>query len=479
MAEQRRDPGKGAPSGPAASRDPARPSITVPPPKQKTGGLSTGAAFNQYINAHPELRPYASVIWAMSRQYGVDPVYISALILTESPRTADGKLDPSAGGGTGGRMVGLAQINPDVWVGARGPDGKKITQKDLTDPKFQIRFAAWLIGEGLRNGQTYEDVYLRTYNPADPNRFKANPWAKLPQGYVFRGWTAGKAAPPPGTEVAAQDAAAAQRAREDPWVYIDKKTGKVKFSAHPEPPKNALKVDGLPITRSSFLSARRQLEDLYISYTGKRPTNEQVAKALGAGWSEYTISVGLSKTKDFLKSPIYKSRAPGYQAAADSLLGEGERLDQELVRQAIINNWGGDVFQAKLRERPGYVSSTEFRGKTQTFRSVHESIYGTVDKYGEDTLKEAALGGWSLDQYAAWLRGQEAYTGSPEFNAKMLTFMEALGFVQGKTPVLKMGGRRPTNPNLGGGLLPDDPRVKGWAGQPQPTFPEFAPGWAD
>jgi hypothetical protein len=479
MPATRRDPGApGQRTGPAGGRAPARPDFNVQPsqPKDKPG-LTTGAAFNQYVNAHPGLRPFADLIWATARRYGVDPVYMAALFFTEAPKNKDGTLNPSGTGGTGGRMVGLAQINPDAWIGKRGPNGKIITQKDLLNPQFQIEFATWLISRGLQAGQTYADVYLRTYNPNDPNNVAANPYAKLPKNYVFHGWAAGKPAPPPGTQGAVEDAAAAKAAREDPWVYVDKK-GRVRFWAHPEPPKNALKVDGLPITRSSFLRARRELEELYISYTGKRPTNEQIAKALANGWSLYTITVGLSKTKDFYSSPIWKQKAPGYRAAAEGLLGEGEKLDNELVRQAIVNNWEGDSWQSILRKRQGYVTSQEARGKYATFRTVHESIYGKLSEEDERRVQEAALSGWTLDQYAAWLRGQEAYTGSPEYNAKMLTFMDALGFITGQTPVLTMGGRRSTNPNPGGGLFPDDPRIPGWGGQADPQFPEFAPGWA-
>jgi hypothetical protein len=200
------------------------------------------------------------------------------------------------------------------------------------------------------------------------------------------------------------------------------------------------------------------LEDTYISFTGKRPSNNNVLAFINKGWSVYSLTVALSKTKDFIGSPIWNSRAPGYKDAAQNLLAPGEKPDQEMIRQAIVNNWDAGTFQYSLRQRPQYVKSNEFKGLTATMSNVFQTIYGTPDAGAVQTIQQATLAGWQPDQFASWLRSQDEYQFTPEYRDKAVRLIEELGFMTGNVPVLNVAPGGAATPNKG---LPTDPRLKG------------------
>ena len=435
-----------------AAKGPPRPTggpvPPPPPPPASKGGLGAGKAFNQFITKHKALKPYADLIWKWSKQYGIDAVELAALIQFESAGKPGARSSANA--------VGLAQIHLPTWLNEQMPWGETVTEANAKNPAFAVRFAAWYFSQQKQKYGSFDEAYRRGYNPGyTGNRL---PSGLLPKGYIPK---TGALSPTEQASANVEQAAATQELT-DPWVVL--RNGKVKFVRGAQPPKGVLTFDGVPVTRSAFLGAKRQLEETFLSYTNKRPTDTQVATVLSKGWSQYTLAKTLAGSKDFVNSPIYKSRAPAYQDAAKGLLGDKEKLDPALVRDAIVNNWGGDTFQAVLRKRDGYVRSNEFKGKVASYSNVYQTIYGTPDEKGMTTIKEVAAQDWSFDQFAGWLRSQPEYTFTPEYRSKALTFAETLGLITGATPVL-LPGSRPQNPSPGGfGPPADDPRIQGKAG---------------
>jgi len=224
-------------------------------------------------------------------------------------------------------------------------------------------------------------------------------------------------------------------------------------------PRNAIKVFGQPLTRSQFLSAQSQLNDTFLSFTGKKGTVKQVAHFLSSGQSTYQLKVQLSKTKGFVGSPVWRQHAPQAESVWSAIYGAETKPDQEVIRYAIVNNLYGDDLATVLRKRPDYVKSNEFKGQEATLAIVYTRIYGVPGANGENVVKTAVLNGWNQDQFASYLRAQPQYTNSEEFQSKALNFASALGMVAGGFPTMTpgSGGTNP-NTNTAGNLKPD-PRV--------------------
>jgi hypothetical protein len=249
--------------------------------------------------------------------------------------------------------------------------------------------------------------------------------------------------------------AAATQQLTDPWVGIDKHGRLVAVRN----PANAVKVFGQPLTRSQFLSQQSQINDLYLSFIGKKATARQVAHILTSGMSSYQIKVQLSKSKGFIGSPVWRQNAPGYQSVWDQMYGPQGKPDDAEIRYAIVNNLGGEGFAQRLRNRPDYVVSNEFKSNEATLAAVYTRIYGVPGASGESVVKTAVLNGWNQDQFASYLRAQPQYTNSEEFQSKALSFATALGMVAGGMPTMQQGsGGTNANINTTGALKPD-PRV--------------------
>jgi hypothetical protein len=248
---------------------------------------------------------------------------------------------------------------------------------------------------------------------------------------------------------------AATQALTDPFVGINKH-GKLVAVKNPA---LAVKVFGQPLTRSQFLREQSQVNDLYLSFTGKKATPKQVAHILTTGMSTYQIKAQLSKTKAFIGSPVWRQNAPGYQSVWDTMYGPDGKPDDAEIRYAIVNNLGGEGFAQRLRQRADYVTSNEFKGNEATLSAVYSRIYGLPGASGEAVVKTAVLNGWNQDQFASYLRAQPQYTNSEEFQTKALGLASALGMVVGGQPTLQQGfGGANVNPNTQGALKPD-PRV--------------------
>jgi hypothetical protein len=442
------------------------------PPSKKSSATSERAIFTAFINSHAALRPYASDIWkwtmSSSGYGGITATQLAAVIWLES------KGDPSA---NSGKALGIAQIHDNV-ANATNAAGvpffgasKGISEQDKLNPAFAIRYAAWrLSGYASVYGGSIDDIWKGGYNPGygpgEPGYVK-NPVSQfLPKDYVGTGGlTIDQSA---GQDVTKQNL---RNGLTDPWVVgINAKTGKLRVVKSANPPKNAIMYDGVPMSASDWARTRRDLDQYFVSYTGGRPDNKMVLKYVQKGWSPYYLTTQLAKLPSFQKSPIWKSQAPAYQAAAKDLLPEGKSAPAATIKQAIINNWGTATFQAVLRTGDGYIHSNEFKSNATTLLNVHQSIMGVPDQKALTGVKDAALAGWSTDQYAAYLRSTPQYTSSPEYQSKTLTFLSALGLITGENAVLKKGIKPDANPNVA--LDKDIPTDKRIQGEPGLTRPE-------
>lgn len=433
-------------TGPKSGSD-----IPIPPPaddKSKTAQEK----FRKWVTSIGATPKQANDMWFWGKKYNLDPYYWASVVKNESNFKNDAD---------SGQAVGFGQIAWS-WVGKKikwKESGKTITitRENLLDPGWNLRFSAQLLTEAVAS-YGYDRAYLDGYNPNDPNREAA--WVKIQATHKTskQQWPSPSGGPGPTPPVPGDNTTG----NDDPWVTgVSKgKNGKLSTSSSLEPPKNALKWDGLPVRRSDFLRLKRQMEETYVSYTGKRPSDMQIQQFIEKGWSVYKLTDLLSAGPNFTKSPLWKSKAPVYQAAAKNLIGPNEKADQAMIRRAVVNNWSPDTFQAELRKRKGYVQSNEFKGQSATMSNVYQSIYGTPSLGAKKMIGEAALAGWSPDQFAAWLRSRDEYVYTPEYRAKATSLVEALGFMMGSVATLgKPQGAAPDLPNPG--AIPNDPRIPG------------------
>src|SRR5262245_23576629 len=437
----------------------------------------------------------AKDVWFWGRKYQLDPYYWGAVLLAESG--ARHRVGGAIVTSPGGKAVGIGQIGVS-HVGEHIPwfKNQKIvfTYDDnpvtgILNYAVNIRFSGFYLKQGVAKygygtPGSRSGAYVQYYNPADPNRFKAmdNIWQTLgsrPADIPALAPTGGSGITPPPRGAPVPQVPTFK----NPYIAGVDKNNKLHTTNNPN---QALQFNGSPLTRSQFLSTRDALTSWFVSYTGQRPSNRQVQTYILKGWNTYTLSVILSKGKNFKNSPIYKQFSNNYNAQLVTVLPPGQKVPLELVRQGAINHWDSTTLAVKLRKLPGYLASTEFKGNLATLMNTYSAIMGTPDANGLITIKDAALAGWSADQYASWLRSQPGYTRSPEYQTKALDFLGALGLIVGRRPVISSGGL--VGPGPGGRQpstqrLPGDVRVPGIVsgppGVPVGAFPTLGVTFGD
>ena len=424
---QREDPGgtkPPAPEGGTAGGSSTGGGFQLPPPKDKT---QTGQqnVFRQYINAHPNLKPYAQGIYRSALDYGVDPVYFAALVNHENPSG-----DPSAThkNDNGSTDYGLVQIN-SVHIGESVPwaPGRRITEADLRNPGFNLKWAAYYFAQGLAdNGYDYNAAYTNHYNPGYTG---ASPFAGVGKNYVPTTTTKS----PTDTAQTAAETAAAKTSLFDKWAVLgaDGRVKFVKINDPAAPPKNVLKYGPTPLTQSQFVQTWKQnYQDTFFSYTGRQASGKEIASILSNAPSLYTLANTLAKTKSFTSSPTYKAHAPGIVAIAKQAYGESWKVDRAFVAKAIAENWDQATLEQNIRSRPEYFQGPRFKDDVAKLSNVYQSIYGQTDDPGtKSVVDHVARDGWTQDQFAAWLRTQPDYRSSQEFKTKAISFAQQLGLI--------------------------------------------------
>jgi hypothetical protein len=439
----------------------------TPPPKKGQGPPSSEARAAELFKKFPSWKKYWANIKNQAYRYKVDPLELLSLFLFENPSQTMKKNSAGA--------LGLAQIvdanvrrdlNPaqyDTFIQEWANGDPRITDDMKRNPAFAIAYAAWRMG-GSRGKYGSLDEWYRSpgYNPG----FKGDSRGAGPSIYV------GKYQPsvpqsPTQTAAGSLDVAGQKDQLSAVWA-VKTKDGGVKFVAAPAPPKGTVMWQGAPVDRSGFLKAKQYYNDIYQGYVGKPAPDAAIAHILNSGLSDTGLMTRLSKSPNFKNGTIYKGRAGGLILRAQQLFGTNWKPDADLVRRAIVESWDEGTFVSKLRARPEYLKGPEFKKDEAALLNVHMSIMGTPDDKARIGIKEAVLGGWSADQYAAYVRGSDAYKYSPELQTKQLAFAEAMGLITGSRPVLKPGQAtgRP-QPNLGA-PLPNSGRIPG-QGELTPT----------
>jgi hypothetical protein len=437
-----------APTKPAAGS----PSFTIPPAPAKNA-TSSERAFQDFVNAHPIMRGYAPAIRKWAKVYGVDRVVMATLFWRESFASATGDGRDPATITSPADAVGIGQIHRPTWLGEKAPWGETITNDFMQDPDRNIRWSTWYFAEQLKQHGTPDAAYNKGYNPG----YTGPPLTGLlPKGYVPQGGLT----PDEKASVSAVQSVATKKAKQlltDPWVVLDK-GGHIDYVQSQAPPKNALKYGGQPLTQSGFQQVWTQgYADTFDAYTGRAATGAEMKKILSEGITPYTLATRLAGTKDFLRSPTYKKSAPGVALYVKEKLGR--KPNAKKVGQIIAENWDPATLDAWIQEQPGYMQGPEYQQRTASLRPVYEQIMGKPDERGEAFIHEAAVNEWTEDALANALRSDEAYKFSPEYQAKTVNFLDAMGLFIGARPVLKMdpqAKKKPT-PQLpmkltGGGL---------------------------
>jgi hypothetical protein len=432
----------------------------TPPPKKGAGPPSSDKRASELFKQFPQWRKHWGNIRNAAYRYKVDPIELLSLLLFENPRQVMTKNSSGA--------LGLAQIvdanvrrdlNPaqyDTFIQEWANGDSRITDDMKRNNAFAIAYAAWRMG-GSRGKYGSLDEWYRSpgYNPG----FKGDSRGPGPSIYSGK-YQASVPQTPTQTAAGSLDVAGQKDELSAVWA-VRTKDGAVKFVKAPAPPKNTITWQGSPVDRAGFLKAKQYYGDIYQGYVGKAAPDAAIAHILNSGLSDTGLMTRLSKSPNFKNGTIYKGRAGGLILRAQQLYGTNWKPDADLVRRAIVESWDEGTFVANLRKRPEYLKGPEFKKDEAGLLNVHMSIMGTPDDKARVGIREAVLGGWSSDQYAAYLRGSDAYKYSPEAQTKALSFAEAMGLITGQVPTLQPGKSQiPTQPKLGV-ALPNSGRIPG------------------
>lgn len=380
----------------------AAPPVFNLPPAKKKQATGRASVVQRWLNRHRAIKRYWPAIAKWAPRYGLDPLMFAALLYGES------KGDPDAVSSKG--AVGLAQIllsaHPDV------------TEAQARNPAFAIRWAARFFGQKLSNaGGDYAAAYRGRggYNPGGPDIFKGI----VPKGYIP---TAGNYTPGEAAQNLVENRAAVEQ-----------------------------------LTHADFNRAWQSINNIFYTYQGRKATRKEAKYLINNGFSEFQLSRALSKNKAFYKSPIYRKNAPDYIEVAKTIFGDkippGMNM-KGLVREAIINNWDTTAFASRLRAKPQYFKSNEFRQGAATLENSYRAIYGEPDEKAKIAIKEATLGRWNQTQWEKYLRDKPEYYNSNEFRGRQYNLMALLGFV----PRQVRNPRQPGNPDY---IPPDSRRIPG------------------
>lgn len=391
------------------------------------------------------MRGYAPSIRQWAKQYGVDRSVMAAVFWKQSFAPAKAKnSDPATFTGPNGG-VGIGQINT-AHVGQRTPWGHLITQADLINPAFNIQWSTWFYSQQYAVTDNYDQAYARYVNNGGQAAAGASISPSLPKGYVPQGGLNPdqKAAASAAQSVATKNA---NRLLTDPWVTVDR-NGHVQYVQSETPPKNVVKYGPTPLTASGFNSVWKQTyQDTFFAYTGREATGAEVRSILGDAPSVYTLATRLAGSKDFTQSPTYKAKAPGIAAYVKDQLGRAPNAAK--IGQILSENWDPATVDAWIKKQPGYMKGPSYQSAIASLTPVYEQIMGTADEHGQAYIHDAAMNGWTQDTLANALRHDPAYKYSPEYEAKSVNFLDAMGLFVGARPVLKMDQAADAQPQPG------------------------------
>lgn len=398
------------------------PPITIPP-KTTKGGISTKAVFDQYMRAHPGLAKWSAGIWDAATEWGVDPVYFASMLNTENA-----KGDPNAISSAG--AIGLGQVMPGKTAPWLGPN--PISASELRNPTLNLRVAAWYLRQGLdQNGDNYKAAYTAHYNPGYTGKI----FTDVPKGYIS---TAGTQSP-------------TQKANTSVDVTLAK-------AANQE---------------AQFSTAKQILDPIYLAYTGKKATENEIQRYLANPVSTYEIETRLSDPKanpGIFTSPIWQTQSAKYQAVYQNIYGPNAATPKKVILYAIVHNLDQTSFDSMLRNdqlkgqgAPSYTTSEDYKQKSADATTAYTNIMGPPDPGGQAIIANAIRNGWNQNQLELYLRQQPGYTNGPEYKRRAITLAQSMGLIQplsgqgpiGQTALAGTGGATPQPlgqmPGEGGG----------------------------
>jgi len=372
-----------------------------PPPATTTKSKNQQQAINYILQRFPGLRRWVPVIRQAASRWGIDPVYVLAVLSIEA-----GSGNPHARSNQG--AAGLAQmwdkhvgkqLNPQQYASfiAQFGDRMKGGKDQALNPVWAINYMAWRLTGGIRTYGNIDDAYHKQYNPNQPQ--VADPSSRYP------GWYQPLAKVPPSPQDTAgrsQDTkqAGQQLAGQNPYLQ------------------------GYAFTQAW----KGTIDPIYEAYAGRPATKAEATLALKNGWSAYHIQVMLSGKKSFIGSPVWKSNAPSYQSIYRSIYGN-VRPPNQLISYAIVHNLGAS-FADTLRQGKGYVKSQEFKANATSMANVYRKIFGEPDLRGSNVIDRVTAAGWTADQFADYLRKQPDYVKSNEFKQRTAGVAQVFGNVQ-------------------------------------------------
>src|SRR5512146_2038716 len=222
------------------------------PPPAGTKSNSKSAVYERYIKAHPALRPYSDLIWKWGKSYGVDQVYLAALILFESGGNPNAR--------SGANALGLAQIHMPTWNGKRVPFGV-VNERNARNPNFAVHFAAWYFSQKVDQYGSYDAAYRRGYNPGYTG---PGPFANTPKGYVPHG---SGLSPTEAGQVSAERTVATDIAKgQNPYLQ-----------------------------GQAFLQAwHHDIDPIFLAYANRKASRAEARRIIGQGLSAYQIQLELA-----------------------------------------------------------------------------------------------------------------------------------------------------------------------------------------
>ena len=443
---------------------------------RKTSGTDVRTV-KKMLSKAPGLRRWQSQIFAAAKVYHLDPVYLTAVLMTEDRGGDPNAQNPSGALGLGQILDGtVGNYNPRMnLVSLNGTEyhvGQAITRAMKTSPAFAIAYVAWRIKGGvIKYG--WPGAYTKGYNPGgpDPSRF-------IPNNYVPTATNAAQGSVD--TTALAGAAKGIVASGNDPFIVYNHKTGKIGYSIYLT--KQVMTYEGVPVTRSLL---QRETQDKagiggdYYNFTGRNPNMQIVAGIMATGKNLQEIENSwIADTKHFKNSPAGKKYYAGYQDAWSQIMGNNKPVPWELVQEAARSNLNETEFAARLRmdgfqgqkqnSQWSYLNSNEFQSRVDAYTKSYESIYGETmkDKGMQSLAKDAALAGWDPTQWETWLRSQPQYTSTAEYQGHAMAILGQLGMDFGFLPGLNQGGYVPNNPNASDNIPgpPPDKRVNN--GQP-------------
>lgn len=449
---------------------------------RKTSGTDVRTV-KKMLSRAPGLRRWQSQIFAAAKVYHLDPVYLTAVLMTEDMSGDPNAQNPSGALGLGQILDGtVGNYNPRMnLVSLNGTEyhvGQAITRAMKTSPAFAIAYVAWRIKGGvIKYG--WPGAYTKGYNPGgpDPSRY-------IPKNYVPTATNAAQGSVD--TTALAGAAKGIVASGNDPFITYDHKTGKIGYSIYLT--KAVMTYEGVPVTRSLL---QRETQDKagiggdYYNFTGRNPTPQIVARIMATGKNLQEVENSwISDTKHFKNSPAGKKYFAGYQDAWSQIMGNNKAVPWELVQEAAKSNLNETEFAARLRmdgfqgqkqnSQWSYLHSNEFQSRVDAYTTSYERIYGETlkDPGMRNLAKDAALAGWDPTQWETWLRSQPQYTGTAEYQGHAMAILNQLGMDFGFLPGLNQKGYIPNNPETANQIPgpPTDKRVqKGQQPQPGPN----------